>query len=371
MSDSIPASQTPTPRIAIKFGSASASPKTNNGTRKVGKPQPPSTLGKRHRPSALGHDSDSDNSDDSVGRQEVVTSFGADLPSNGKKKRDVKDSRTGVTTAPYVISGHKNRDWKAEARAQGSRVAPSKVNGPSKDTEPADQDKDIKWGLNVTTTQVRQEGSAHPDNGMGQLLDSQTTNFPPEDAGADSPNHNDQDKDAIDALLGKRRNPAKDIVIQSRTHNGSSSSFTDADAYKRKMEEAAEIPTMEEYEEIPEGEFGAAMLRGMGWNGEERGSKLKVAKKRPNLMGLGSTEDEEIKKAELAKKHGYRERRPRLNEYKDSRERERRDRDERHRDSYKAERDRERERDRHRHGTSHRHRDRDRNDHPHRSREYR
>ncbi|KAI1773669.1 DExH-box splicing factor binding site-domain-containing protein [Hypoxylon cercidicola] len=363
----------PAPRIAIKFGTSSS--KSTNGARKQTRPQPPSALGKRHRPHALGHDSDSGSDEEDGARHEVVT-IGGDWAESETKRRNVsKDKSRG--NAPYVITGHKNRDWKAELKAQrGSRgVSPAKANETA-ETDPADQDKQIKWGLTVTKKPTQDDAGesndALPEEQIPATTDTDTT---PRDNGPAI--SKTEDSDAIDALLGKKRKSAKDLVIQDASRHGTPTTPSEQESYRRRMEEAAEVSTIEEYDQIPEGEFGAAMLRGMGWNGEERGSKPKEAKRRAHLMGLGSKEDEEIKKGELARKHGHKERRPRLDEYRRDKEKERRDRENRHGDSYKSERERERERRdySHSHSNSHSHRDRDRdqnrNGRGHHDRDYR
>ncbi|KAI0378733.1 DExH-box splicing factor binding site-domain-containing protein [Hypomontagnella monticulosa] len=353
----------PAPRIAIKFGNPSSSSKSANGANKQTRAQPPSTLGKRQRPHALNHDSDSGSDEEAGSRHEMVTTFGGDSPESEAKRRNVKGDRSKRTNTPYVITGHKNRDWKAELKSQRDTKAgvPDQVRAQSSgpvETEPADQDKNIKWGLTVTKktaqddSEVTDEATQSED--VSIILDSKT---PHPDENADL--SKSEDHDAMDALLGKKRKSAKDLVIEHASRRSTPATPSEQDLYRRRMEEAAEISTIEEYDQIPEGEFGAAMLRGMGWNGEEQGSKPKEAKRRPHLMGLGSKEDEEIRKAEQARKHGHRERRPRLDEYRRDKEKERRDREERYgSSSYKSERERER-RD-HGHGHSSRDRDRDR-----------
>ncbi|XXH04404.1 RNA polymerase II transcription elongation factor SpEAF [Hypoxylon texense] len=362
----------PAPRIAIKFGAPSAS-KPANGARKQTRPQPPSALGKRHRAHALGHDSDSGSDEDDGAPHEVVT-IGGDWAESGTKRRNVSKDKSRAGDAPYVITGHKNRDWKAELKGQrrSRGSSPAKTNG-SAETDPADQDKQIKWGLTVTKKPIRDDTKELNDALLEDQIPAPTdVDAIPRDIGPGNP-HN-EDNDAIDALLGKKRKSAKDLVIQDSSRHGTPTTPSEQESYRRRMEEAAEISTIEEYDKIPEGEFGAAMLRGMGWNGEERGSKPKEVKKRAHLMGLGSKEDEEIKKGELARKHGHRERRPRLDEYRRDKEKEKRDRETRRGDSYKTERERDRERQDHGHSRSHhdrdRDRDRDRNGRGHQSRDY-
>ncbi|KAI0526463.1 DExH-box splicing factor binding site-domain-containing protein [Xylaria bambusicola] len=335
MSESAPQQQAP--RIAIKFGaSSSVAPKpSSTAAIRRGQAQLSSTLGKRQRPNALHHESDSGDEDDILGKLEAVTTFNADTSSRSSDVHSDKRKKD-----EYVIRSQKNRDWKAEMksiRKNPPTIQSLSTENHSLEIAPADQDKDVKWGLNITKQSVKEslEDSSTAEKAPEEQVKS-SSNKPP--ILTESPE--DAEKDAMDALLGKRK-PTRNLVINDSATN-SRPQFSEQDAYQKRIMEAAEVSTIEEYSEIPEGEFGAAMLRGMGWKGEEFGSKPKEVQRRPHLMGLGSKEDEEIKKAELAKRHGHRERRPRLDEYKRAREKEKQERNGRYRESYKTERERER-----------------------------
>jgi hypothetical protein len=333
MSNTAPQSQGS--RIAIKFGASSGGTKaTSSGTKRLG--QPPSALGKRQRPNALHNDSDSGDEEDTIGKHEVVTTIGSGVSTTTNNGLPVAKRQT----KEYVISSLKNHDWRADIKGRkGDKVSVARTSFSSQDhsveTAPADQDRDVKWGLNIKEKSTQGTLPGPGDDKLGQHENSAS-----EKATESSPPQEDGDKEAMNALLGKTK-PAQDLVI-SHLAVKSKPQFSEKDAYQRSIQEAADVSTIEEYSDIPEGEFGAAMLRGMGWKGEEFGSKPKEVKRRPHLMGLGSKEDEEIRKAELAKRHGHRERRPRLDEYRRDREKEKHERDGRYRDSYKSERDRER-----------------------------
>ncbi|KAI1814849.1 hypothetical protein GGS20DRAFT_546595 [Poronia punctata] len=357
MSDATPKTQAS--RIAIKFGAPGT--KTPNHEPKRRGQAHPSTLGKRQRPNALDDDSASGEEENTAGKYQAITTIGYDTTTSKNNDLPVAKKRN----KEFVIGSIQNRDWRADAKAKrGNKAAPSYAS-PAKgdhgvETAPADEDKDVKWGLIVTKRKSTPGTSATPDDRgleecQGDVPNKTTT--PTLSSG-------DADKEALDALLGNR-NPAQDLVI-NHSATKDRPQLSEEDAYRKSLQEAAEVSTVEEYSGIPEGEFGAAMLRGMGWKGEEFGSKPKEVKRRPQLMGLGSKEDEEIKKAELAKRHGHRERRPRLDEYRRDREKERHERDGRHRESYKSERDRERREE----GQDYRSKDRyrDHNHHSHRSR---
>jgi hypothetical protein len=343
MSD--PSSGSPAPRIAIKFGAPSSSAsKSATGAKK---PNPPSSLGKRPRPHALNQDSDSEEENELHGKHEAVTAFGANGAENESRRRDAKNPRTA--SKPFVISCQPNRDWKTETKAQqGRELLPHErerqFKGQDMETEPADQDKKIEWGLTVTKKCDTEEPTDDSEEKPSSRIEDSV------EKGSEAPGqqHGSRsvDQDAMDALLGK--------------DNGTKLVISETDALKRDYDKVGEISTIEEYEQIPDGEFGLAMLRGMGYNGTDQGTKPKEVRRRSALLGLGAKEDEEIKKAELAKKYGHRERRPRLDEYRREKEKERKQRD-RHLGSYKNERDRDRTSASHSRRHDGRDRDRDRN----------
>ncbi|KAK8019332.1 DExH-box splicing factor binding site-domain-containing protein [Apiospora arundinis] len=349
------------PRIAIRFGAPSASSSKSTGNRKPGHSQPSSSLGKRPRPQALGGESESED-DAFSGKLETVTTFGARGAQNDRQPRGTKSART--SSGPLVIACQNNRDWRENVKSKrpGKEVLPhekeAQFNGQSKETEPADQDKGIKWGLTVTKKPVDTDKSPAEGEDPESTPKDATNATQEADGQRNTEGPVDVDQDALNALMGKDDGRKKKLVIAG------ASNTTEEDALKKDFQTAAEVSTLEEYDQIPDGEFGLAMLRGMGFDGKYQGSRSSEVKRKPALLGLGAKEDAEIKKAELAQKRGHRERAPRLDEYKKEKEKERR-----HRDSYKSEREREkgshgdhsrryddRDRDsrRHRHGDSRR-----------------
>ncbi|KAK1671506.1 DExH-box splicing factor binding site-domain-containing protein [Colletotrichum godetiae] len=336
------------PRIAISFGNSSSS--KNN--KKPSRPDPPSSLGKRSRTNALNNfDSDSEGDrDHGRGRHEVITEIGGD----SDRKREKKPRE-------LVIGKQSNRDWKAELRGRrgGKNLLPAEVqaqreqeqNGAQQEAErePADAGREIQWGLTVKKRKTS-EGDATPTN-QGETVnnDGQGDRSPKEKRAPRT-----ADEDAMDALLGNKRQEEEDVVIQA----------TEQDAYLSDIKRVGQDATLADYDAIPDGEFGAALLRGMGWDGKMRGPKKKQpTERRQNQLGLGA------KKLEGAEdlgqwNHGGKKKssRPRLDEYRREEEKKRSERKERRGESYRDERDRERDRDRDRdrHGGSHRDRERER-----------
>lgn len=335
------------PRIAIKFGA----PSSTKNSKKPSKPNPPSTLGKRPRSQAWGGGSDSEASDDeNAGRHETITGFGAE---GAVTKRKAKDAR--AEKKDLVISRQPNRDWRADVKAQrkGKNLLPEEArtqqNGTVVETEPADQDKDLKWGLTVKEKRVKLDDDDDSKAQDSTRNSSEEQETPHTDEPKPPIQQESADHEAILALMGQA--PERDQAIIP----------SEEDAYQRDVQRAGEASTLADYESMPVEEFGAALLRGMGWDGKERG-KIKEVKRRPNRLGLGAKELKEDEDLGGWNQGGKKKHRPRLNDYR--REEEKRKESRRHEDSYKRERERERERekDSYRDRPRERERDHDRRD---------
>lgn len=70
---------------------------------------------------------------------------------------------------------------------------------------------------------------------------------------------------------------------------------TEDEAFQQDVKELPESSTLNDYTDMPVSEFGAAMLRGMGWTGEGKGKKNIqpwLPQSRPALLGIGAKEKE-------------------------------------------------------------------------------
>ncbi|EOO02803.1 putative pre-mrna-splicing factor spp2 protein [Phaeoacremonium minimum UCRPA7] len=313
-------------RIAIKFGA----PLSGTSKKAQRPPPPPSTLGKRHR-HRFNADSESEGEDETVGRHESITGFGAD-------GAEVEDARSRQRREAQERSETQRR-----GKRDRSEESKSRQNTDLKETDPPDEDKPIKWGLTLTK-KSSQNADADQANGNSAKEDDQKTadeTGPPKSA----------DEQALNALLGKA-----DSSSERRGQR------TEDDAYRDATDNAPDVDPLKIYDDHPVEGFGASLLKGQGWDGKMRGPKTKEVKRRPNQMGLGAKSLNGAEDLGDWNHKGSRDKRPRLDEYKREREKERSRRDDQYRDSYKRERDRERERDRDRdrdRGSDYRHRDRD------------
>ncbi|KAF9976611.1 hypothetical protein BGZ73_008214 [Actinomortierella ambigua] len=62
----------------------------------------------------------------------------------------------------------------------------------------------------------------------------------------------------------------------------------DLETFQNDLDQLPDEATLEDYEKVPVEEFGAALLRGMGWKGDEKGSSPVLYQQRPALLGLGA-----------------------------------------------------------------------------------
>ena len=326
------------PRMSIKFGSSDAAPPSHR------RASPSSTLGKRPRTNALGDDSDSGSGSDRSrrGGGGRTKAFGGGGESRRRDEGRHRDGRRDQRDRDGRRRGSPRRGEEiielgdtpkiiqlpeqSLRNKMRSRVQPRKERAPgggssnNKEVEPADQDKPIQWGLTVTKKADKTREAAPEGSKEGT-----------ERRKEEAPRTIEQE--AIDRLTGKTRDKPDKVIILS-----------EAEAFRHDVKEAPPPDSLTADNGIDVGEFGAAMLRGMGWNGEFSRPGFKDVRRRPNQLGLGA---KELKDAEdlggWDHKGGKGSSKPkRLADYnrEKAKERESRGRD---KDSYKRERERERE----------------------------
>ncbi|KAI0994145.1 hypothetical protein K3495_g14037 [Podosphaera aphanis] len=201
-----------------------------------------------------------------------------------------------------------------------------------------------EWGLNIRQRQRTEKAVSPTPEAQSNLAPISEEAQTSEKVKKKSLN---LDEEALRALLKKdKEESGRELVIPVEDSPQPVEPMTEFDAYKRAVAAAPEPSNMEDYERVPVEEFGAALLRGMGWNGKKIGG-MKEVKRRQNLLGLGAKELKEaeflgawVNKSDAKKLNtnltGSKDRRPRAGEY--MREEEKR-REERVGGSYRRERE--------------------------------
>lgn len=266
--------------FAIKFGTK----------RPSNAPPRPTSLAKRHRPTGptLHDGSDSDGDQDArkySGKAEAITGFGeggaettthAKAPSgprviqrlaNGGRYAEIEERRQQQRQELEREHEQKHGQERTRTRQDGTAAEPG--NGDNGD----DDDKSTEqYGL-VITSKTKRDDTDLTDTATSRQAGNDGGNNGSGDREEDEPKRSVQD-DAMDALLGNRPEKSKTIVRASDARG--------------QQDDIPDVSTIAEYEDTPIDDFGAALLRGMGWNGEKREAKPRERERRPNTMGIGS-----------------------------------------------------------------------------------
>lgn len=269
------------PKISLALGAKRQAPAPTNGVK---------------RPRAALQDEEDDGVE--LGRTEAVSHF--DKTAGGA----IDSSRKVEVQGPLVIPRQLNRNWK-EAANQRKRQKSGLPEGAGGGREGLDRrvaavEAELeaakpKFGLNTYA-----KGAVGNGETASEAMDvaEQAQQLPPEPNPDEEPLRKQTDEErALDALLGKTTTD-KTLVIQA------SKPLSEEDVFNDDIASAPPMPSMDDYARVPVEQFGAALLRGMGWKdgegvGSQRGIKLKKESakpptKRSNLLGIGAKEDAAI-----------------------------------------------------------------------------
>lgn len=198
---------------------------------------------------------------------------------NANKKREEEKK-------PLVIQPLANRDWKEASRALRAQkygitgTLQRGEGGPEGAGEAADavvkEKEGVRYGLNIPTTAKPED--VQDTNGVEHTEQEETQPEPEV--------HKTDDQRAIDALTGVQQTSTLTIPT------------TEEEAFTHSYHSAPPAPTLSDYAAVPVEEYGAAMLRGMGWKGPTKpntpnsskpnAKKVPPPPKRPALLGIGA-----------------------------------------------------------------------------------
>jgi len=284
-------------------------PSANPSTTTVGNPTKPFSVSfgsakskitplaaPRKRPHSALAEPDSDHEEENTGPQ-LVSAFdqsGA-IISNGTPKTD---------TPLLVIQAEKNKDWREESRKRSRKnLLPAEVQAAqSKRTSdvviPLIERDEVSKVSGIQFVQIDHEG----DTTMASLQAAQQT----PDQAVQTPKN--ADEEAMEALLGGERKSTLHIPAlaadDKNDYDPSDLAYSDYanedDRFKADVASRPDVASLDDYAATPVEEFGAALLRGMGWkDGEAVGKrragapapkKAVLKERRPNLLGIGAKE---------------------------------------------------------------------------------
>ncbi|KAF8160885.1 DExH-box splicing factor binding site-domain-containing protein [Crassisporium funariophilum] len=262
---------------------------STNDDPSLGSPLARSTTSSPHpsRSAAVREEPVNDSSDeDNVIEDELVTGFDkfGVQRLNGAKKEKVA----------LVIPALKNKDWRELARKRrngGQYIPPSASAATGKDGSVGGLGtKDsINSGPVLSGLQVKKKAAS--------MMDEEITVEESEDVKMEIVVEETEDQRALRAILAEtnggegHEGPIIDIIPTP---------MSETDAYKQDVEELPDVATLDDYARVPVSQFGAALLRGMGWK-EGTAASRKPGKgliepylpsSRPALLGIGAKEQE-------------------------------------------------------------------------------
>ncbi|KXT09993.1 hypothetical protein AC579_3971 [Pseudocercospora musae] len=267
-------------KISLSLGASRKAPPPSNGLK---------------RPRAALQDDEDDGVE--VGKSEHVSHF--DKTAGGA----IDSSKKKTDPAPLVISAQANRDWREKAnqrKRQKSGLPEGHGNSAGLDARMRDVEAKVeaskpKFGLN--TYKNEQLGDEEDAGSTMADASADAGKSAPEDIGEGASKKTD-DELAMDALLGKTTRDTTLTIVAS------DEPMTESDAFSHDFRSAPAMASLDDYARVPVEQFGAALLRGMGWKegegiGSQKGKKLptdngKVPERRANLLGIGAKEDAAI-----------------------------------------------------------------------------
>jgi hypothetical protein len=265
-----------TPRNIMTSLSFSLGGSSSKSSQRPSPPPTKRTNGTKRDHAALLDDA-SDDEDATHTKRQTITHFDTAVGGAINAKAPKKEEK-----APLVITAIANRDWREASkrqRAQKYGISAEQLdarkeqhaqgNAQGADTVVKETDA-VKYGLNVFAP-----SSALPEDIEEEEQQQQE----------EVPQQKTAEQLAIDALTGAA--PTSTLTIPAAP-------LTEEDAFASTFHSAPPAPSLSDYTAVPVEEYGAAMLRGMGWKGPSTVPSSKPNKKalppskRPALLGIGA-----------------------------------------------------------------------------------
>ncbi|KAH9941764.1 DExH-box splicing factor binding site-domain-containing protein [Epithele typhae] len=233
--------------------------------------------------------SERDSSDEDSGHEdELVTAF----DKFGAQRLHEKPKPQG----PLVIPALKNRDWRELARKRKQLYVPpsaAATTGADGSVGGLGTRDTINSGLQASGLQFRKRQKVEEDADEPMPDPSEVST-----SADDMPKVEEtDDQRALRAILASAVDGG-DAGIDG-PHIDIIPAPSEDDAYKQDVQELPDSATLDDYERVPVSQFGAALLRGMGWKeGQAASRKNKgivepwLPASRPALLGIGAKERE-------------------------------------------------------------------------------
>lgn len=201
---------------------------------------------------------------------------------------------------PLVIAALKNKDWRELARKRKNLYVPpsaAATTGADGSVGGLGTRDTINSGPQSVGLQLRKKVKVEED-----AMDAEVEDVPAVKEEAMKDEEESEDQKALRALLSGsdgKQGPRVEVIP----------AVTEDEAYQQDVGELPEPASLEDYERVPVEDFGAALLRGMGWKeGQSASRKGKgpvepwLPQARPALLGIGAKEKEVLDDGSKKKK---------------------------------------------------------------------
>ncbi|KAK6334670.1 hypothetical protein TWF718_010119 [Orbilia javanica] len=238
---------------------------------------------------ALSDDEDDEaHEDDHRDKVQLVTGFGSKGAVTAEGEKEVK---------ALIIPALKNKDWRAESRKKKGIYLPPEATA-QRDGQPVDTrdiigDEPMKVGLQFVERSTGGTAIAEGDVEIPSASDEDA-----EGEKAVEEVKKTEDQLAMEALLAGDKAKTSTLTIPAASGGVTDNRAfvqNEDDAYRADVASRPDAATLEEYAAVPVEEFGAALLRGMGWKEGESigksggaGNKPRIVEKRPAFLGIGA-----------------------------------------------------------------------------------
>ncbi|KAI5848648.1 DExH-box splicing factor binding site-domain-containing protein [Morchella snyderi] len=287
----------PKPSFSLSLGPAKPKPPTR---------KPPTSFAAKRSAAHLDSDDDEDAKDTHTAKVQLVTAF--DATRGGAVDLD---SKPAEEKGPLVIPKLSNRNWREEAeRRRGGGGAKKAIYLPPEAL--AKQKGGVKPEDLVETDTIEQKYGLQvfdraPEDGQEAAAgEAAQTDAPPPPP---PPEKQQTEEELALASLLRGDAPAPSTLVLAPAAASAGNDWRAARAaignedaaFKTDVASRPEPATLEDYAAVPVEEFGAALLRGMGWKegdevGKRRGAaaKPRVVERRAAFLGIGAKAKEEV-----------------------------------------------------------------------------
>jgi hypothetical protein len=189
---------------------------------------------------------------------------------------------------PLVIAPQPNKDWREAKRAGAPSYRPAEQTGPVI-THERTGDEPQRAGLRFLK---REPGDDVKREEVKREEEPAEEDIKPSDADLEERKPLTLEERALQAVLAGDTEGATASAVPAdftiSTGANARSFPTDEDALRRDLAALPQESNLDDYDAVPIEAFGAAILRGMGYN-PANDTKVHVPKPRPALLGLGAT----------------------------------------------------------------------------------